>query len=335
MHKLSLLLGLLLLLSTAAPFVTAQEDGDDDTPTTDRTIAQVVTDFASADEPQFTRLLAAVRSAEAGVLETLADPDATLTVFAPTDAAFEVLELELGRRPAEEALNTPNVAASILLYHTLPFELSATELAELLDTNDGFVTVPTAQGQYIDIGSTEEGPVLDSTARLVLDQVDIAAANGVIHVIDAVLLPEAGTVAEVLSDNYASADPPQFSALLDAVAAADPAISDYLSELENDFTLFAPVDAAFAEAALPDDPTATLQYHVVPERLGSAAIRDLLDESADDTLTVEALDGATLTLRIDDDGRLLVNGAVQVLASDIDAVNGVIHAVDAVLGTAE
>lgn len=338
MRKLFTLLTVVLLLAVTVgvlpPTPPSVAQDDDNAPT----IAELVTARAEdEDNPQFTLLLEAIRASEASVLETLADDDATLTVFAPTDAAFELLTLELGRRPAEEAFANPDVAASIMLYHVLPFELGSTELATLLDANDGFATVPTAQGQYLDVAATvapeddAPGIQIDGQATIQLELVDIPAANGVVHVIDAVLLPEAGTVTEVLQFNYANAEPAEFTALLGAVESADPAIATYLGALENDFTLFAPVDAAFADVELPDDVTSVLHYHVVSERLGSAAIRERLDAADTDTITVETLTGETLTLGFSDAGALVVNGTVAVLASDIDAVNGVIHAVGGVL----
>lgn len=325
----ALVVALLLLLS-ASPTALAQ-DGGDDTPEETPTIARLLADLAEDDDaPQFTQLLNAVRGADAAVLETLADPNAELTVFAPTDNAFELLALELGRRPTNEILNSQTVLAGILLYHTLPYTLSSDELIRQLDDRNGFVTLPTAQGQALDVLQTDAGISIDGVAELVIEQLDIPASNGVVHVIDAVLLPEAGTVAEVLQMNYAEAEQPEFTALLDAVGSADASVLAYLGALDNEFVLLAPTDAAFAGLGTVEDLDALLARHVLPGRLNAATIAEAVRQGP---LEVETLNGDSVTFDMDDGGTLVVDGAT-IIAVDIDAVNGVIFVLDAVLAPA-
>ena len=162
---------------------------------------------------------------------------------------------------------------------------------------------------------------------------DVVASNGVIHVIDAVLLPPepepqpaaeadaTGTIVDI-----AVADG-RFETLVAAVTAAD--LAETLSG-EGPFTVFAPTDAAFAalpegtvEALLEDIPTLTqiLLYHVVAGDVRAADVVTL--ESA------ETLQGGSVSITAED-GEVRINGALVVIA-DVVASNGVIHVIDAVL----
>jgi uncharacterized surface protein with fasciclin (FAS1) repeats len=174
MQRLKLITIFILLLVLMIP-VKAQDDD---------TIVDVVTAAAEADEAEFTVLLELVT--ELNLAATLADTDAEFTVFAPTDAAFEAL-LEEFELTMEDLLETPDLVKDILLYHIAEGTFSASDLAEL-------ETVATVQGSEIVIAlDDDENIVLDDVAAVV--EADIEAANGVIHVIDNVLLPpEEGAV---------------------------------------------------------------------------------------------------------------------------------------------
>ncbi|MAT06769.1 MAG: fasciclin [Acidimicrobiaceae bacterium] len=124
----------------------------------------------------FTTLVAAVEAA--GLVETLSGED-ELTVFAPTDAAFESLGLT-----AEELLADTETLTSILTYHVVPGEVLAADVVAL-DAQ----SVATVNGAEVDI-SVDGDTVMVNDATVVTADVD--ASNGVIHVIDTVLLPPAG-----------------------------------------------------------------------------------------------------------------------------------------------
>ncbi len=147
------------------------------------TIADIVVASAEAEEAEFTVLLAAVGAADPAIIEALADPEASLTVFAPTDAAFTDL-LELLETDAESLLADTDLLSTVLLYHVI----DGAVMAETVVTLDG-EAVPTLLGEdfTITISVTDDGVVLNDAVNVVVT--DIEADNGVIHVIDAVLLP--------------------------------------------------------------------------------------------------------------------------------------------------
>lgn len=141
------------------------------------TIAQVV-----SSNPDFSILLEAV--VKAGLVPALSDPAAKLTVFAPTNAAFEALLVELGITK-EQLLNLPNLQA-ILLYHVLGQVVFSAAIK-----NGKTKDIPTLNGKTIDLKrKCSKLDVIDQQGRRAkVIGVDILAENGAIHVIDKVLLP--------------------------------------------------------------------------------------------------------------------------------------------------
>jgi uncharacterized surface protein with fasciclin (FAS1) repeats len=276
------------------------------TTTTERgSIAEV-----AAENGNFTILLAALT--EAGLASTFADDEAgPFTVFAPTDDAFAALLVELGLT-AEELLASPDLA-DILTYHV-------TEGSVLFSAAAGLEVIPTLNGMPI----AQDGGVLDDRASVV--SADIVASNGVIHVIDRVLLPNK-TIADI-----AVADS-RFSTLVAALTEADlvGAVADETASL----TVFAPTNDAFAAALAALDLTAAellaspdladiLLYHVVP---GTFLAADVIAAAPFDAPTLQ---GSPIAVEIVDGG-VVLNGTVNVIITDVQAVNGVIHAIDFVL----
>jgi uncharacterized surface protein with fasciclin (FAS1) repeats len=202
------------------------------------------------------------------------------------------------------------------------------------DLSDG-MEVETLQGAPVTFSITDEGAMINEANIIAAD---IEATNGVIHVIDAVILPPSGeaemegeaeesTMAEEDIVDTASAAG-EFGTLVTAVQAAG--LVDALKG-EGPFTVFAPTDEAFA--ALPEgtldtllaDPEGDLSqillYHVVPGKVMAADLRDGME--------AETLQGMSVTFSISDDGAM-VDGA-NIIATDIEVSNGVIHVIDAVL----
>lgn len=250
------------------------------------TIADIVVASTEAETPEFTTLLAAVSAADPGILEALANEEAELTVFAPTDAAFAALAEALGEEAFTEILTeegTPRLN-EILGYHVLSGVVASADVVAGLEGAEaddmGAVSFPavTLSGQAIDVAGTVDdmgaidlsaGITIDS-ANLVLEMIDIEAANGTIHVIDAVLVPELRTIADIVVE-LTEAEEPEFTTLLTAVGAADPAVLELLADPTAEVTVFAPVDAAFAaveglDGIVADTEllTTILQYHVFP-----------------------------------------------------------------------
>jgi transforming growth factor-beta-induced protein len=142
-----------------------------------------IADIVAGDE-NFSILLAAVEAA--GLTEALADPNATLTVFAPTNEAFEKALEALGIT-AEELLGDPETLTAILTYHVLGEVVTSSDL-----TAAGLESIPveTLNGAELVVQVGDDGSVTfaDQGETMVI-QADVEASNGVIHVIDGVLLP--------------------------------------------------------------------------------------------------------------------------------------------------
>lgn len=338
----TLLVGLLMLGGVFA--ATAQDDPG--------TIADIVVASTQAETPEFTALLAAVQAADPAVLEALSNPEAELTVFAPTDAAFAALgEETLAAVLADQALVT-----DILLFHVVEGKVMSADVVAALEASatmeatpeaDAMAeeatapsfSVPTLQGQSIDIAAGDMGSVTVNGAKLNLEMVDIEASNGVIHVIDAVILPETRTIADIVVEAASMTEGAEFTTLLAAVQAADPAVLATLSNPEAELTVFAPTDAAFAalgeetlNAVIADRAQLTdiLLYHVVPGVVPSRDVTALLESNDGIVMVDTALEGAQAEVTGDVEMGLMINNA-RIIMTDIDAGNGVIHVIDAVI----
>lgn len=316
----------------------------------DATIADIVVASAQAETPEFTTLLAAVSAADTAILSALSDADAELTVFAPTDAAFAALAASLGEEAFNEILSedgTPRLN-EILLYHVVGGLVGSADVVAALsgaEADDmGHVSFPvvTLSGQAFDVAGAlgEDGLDLSAgiriaEANLMLEMVDIEASNGVIHVIDAVIVPELRTIADIVVA-LAGADEPEFTTLLEAVSAADPAVLALLSDPTAGITVFAPVDAAFAAVEGLGDIvadtallTAILQHHVLLGSVYSFQLGDLVDDMG--MAAVAMASGAEATIAVSDMGVMIDEANILLDLVDIEASNGVIHVIDAVI----
>ncbi|MGB9623413.1 MAG: fasciclin domain-containing protein [Phycisphaerae bacterium] len=239
----------------------------------------------------------------AGLAESLKDKG-PFTVFAPTDEAFA----RLPKGTLEALLKNPPKLRQVLKYHVVPGHVTASNVVKLTSAR-------TLLGQSVSIDAS--GGVTVNNANVV--KPDIACRNGVIHVIDAVLLPKDDVIDVAAKDG-------SFKTLLAAVDSAG--LTDVLRG-EGPFTVFAPTDEAFAklpkgavEGLLQDPPKlrAVLKYHVVPGRLMAA---DLPGRSSAKTVLGQSLTLVTASpTRVD-------NAAIT--KADILASNGVIHVIDAVM----
>ena len=237
------------------------------------------------------------------------------TVFAPTDDAFIALAGALGAS-AEDLLALPELA-DILLYHVIGAQVLSTDLA------DG-ATATTLLGEDVTVTINDDGIFINDAQVIVAD---ITTDNGVVHVIDAVLLPPTEPEPYTVVDVIVNSD--VHNLLEAAVIEAD--LAGPLSG-EGPFTVFAPTDDAFAALAFALDATAEdllalpeladiLLYHVVGAQVLST---DLADGATATTLL-----GEDVTVTINDDG-IFINDA-QVIVADITTDNGVVHVIDAVL----
>ena len=249
----------------------------------------------------------------AGLVDAL-NGEGPFTVFAPTDAAVvaltEVLEIT-----AEELLALPNLG-DILQYHVVAASAFSTDLT------DGQM-IGTLQGSDVTVTINMEGVFINEAMVTVAD---IAADNGVVHVIDAVLLPPApvsNTVVDVIVNSE------DHTVLEAAVLAAD--LAGALSA-EGPFTVFAPTDAAFT--ALMEALELSAEELLAFEGLTDVLLYHVVGAQA---LAADLSDGQEITTLLDQDVTITINGMgvfvnqAMVTVADIVADNGVVHVIDAVL----
>jgi uncharacterized surface protein with fasciclin (FAS1) repeats len=267
----------------------------------DTTVVDII-----VDSDDHNTLEAAVLAAD---LATTLSGEGPFTVFAPTDSAFSALP----EGTLEFLLDTANrdSLVAILTYHVVGDSVPSSVL-----TDGMFATTVNEDSVYIRV--TEDGVMVNNA---MVTMADIAADNGVVHVIDAVLLPPPATVVDVVVSDTT------LTTLETAVTQAQ--LVDALSG-EGPFTVFAPNDTAFADLedglldSLLADPTGDLatilQFHVVPGRFMSS---DLAEGAMLTTLEGEALE-ISLT------GGATVND-IAILRTDLLAGNGVVHVIGGVL----
>jgi transforming growth factor-beta-induced protein len=256
------------------------------------TIAEI-----AASNPDFETLSSALDAT--GLGDALAG-EGPFTVFAPTDAAFDRLPEGLVAGLSTEQL------ADVLRYHVLSGDVDAATAVTL----DRAMTL---QGSEIQLGT--EGDRLYLDGLTLVTTTDIEASNGVIHVIDSVLVPGTfpGTITDVVT-TY-----PRLSML---ASAATPAVAEALAA--DGRTLFAPVDSAFEGVTLPDDVESVLFYHAVAD--------DVPADVAVTLASARTANGAFLAVRTDDGVQLDDSfKRTNVVYTDIRTQNGVIHLIDDVL----
>lgn len=295
---------------------------DDESNSSDQTIAEIASDNSN--------LSILVQALEKVNLVATLDGSTQYTVFAPTNEAFADFL---------EANNFANLDAvpeallkEVLLNHVIVGEVTSGQLTtgyvktlgkgSASSTNTLSMYINTANGVVINGGTTNGGATVTTA--------DVQASNGVVHVVNGVIgLP---TVV-----NHAIANP-DFSVLVQALTRNDqPDFAGILSGSANaPFTVFAPTNAAFTSllgelqlSALADVPQATLEktlkYHVVTGAniLAASLTNGSVDTFAGDSFTISLIGGAKIT-----DANSRVSNIV---ATDVQASNGVVHVIDKVL----
>lgn len=299
MKKLmNLLLILVLLMSTTSVYAA---EGD-------------LVDVASGNE-DFSILVSALVEAE---LVTALQAEGPFTVFAPTNEAFQALLNQLDIS-AEDLLAHPQLS-EVLLYHVVSGKVLSTDLS------DGMMA-ETLQGESLSVDLSMGVKINESTVTLA----DLDATNGVIHVIDQVLVPESfvlETEAELPSIVDIALGNEDFSMLVSLLQQAE-----LVSVLQGEgpFTVFAPTNAAFEalldglgvtpEALMAQpDLSKVLLYHVLSGKIMSTDLQD--------GMTAPTVNGENITVDLSDGVK--INESV-VSAADIQASNGVVHVIDSVL----
>jgi uncharacterized surface protein with fasciclin (FAS1) repeats len=320
---------------------------DDNNPMIDNNAPTMDIVETAAADGRFTTLLAAAEAAD--LVEALKS-EGPLTVFAPTDDAFNALP----EGTVEALLGDIDALTAILTYHVVPRAITAEEVVTLSSAE-------TLNGAEVAITVSGDGSVMIDGAKVII--ANIETTNGIIHVIDAVITPPSsdgtaakvawgssgyrmggGWIAEAIIEGrlnwitkylsiYNVARLAGLSTLNSAVNAAD---LDYTLKRTGPYTVFAPTNEAFATLfeflgeeevnnllSNPEALAGVLLYHVVPDKVTSSTVVTL------DGQMVEMANGGDVTVTVDDNG-VMVNDA-NVVAVDIMARNGVIHVIDGVL----
>ena len=233
------------------------------------------------------------------------------TVFAPTDAAFALLPPSV-----LASLDNPTLS-TILTYHVYAGKALAATVVTL-------PSATTVQGEPVSILVSGGSVYLNGMAKVTTT--DIAADNGVIHVIDAVLLPPSipfpGTLVDALKAS------PTFSTLVSAVVSAELATTLAGDNSGKGFTVFAPTNGAFVKLGLDLstlDKAAlsnVLLYHVAGSEVPASTVVGLT--------SAPTLQGASVSIAVSG-GQVLLDGEAKVVRTDLNTTNGIIHVIDTVL----
>ncbi len=284
--------------------------GDDEEVVTPSTIV----DVALADA-QFSTLTSALTKAE---LVTALQGTGPFTVFAPKNAAFTKAGITSLDGLSKDAL-TP-----ILTSHVLNGKVLSADVK-----SGGASTLNTNNNIYLSVNST--GVYINGNIKVIATDVD--ASNGVIHVIDNVIIPPTNSLVQI------AATTEDFSELTSLVLAADPAVAAALTAASTTgLTVFAPTNAAFTElyktipkATLLDPSnkqllTDVLLYHVVSGRVFSTDLPNVTGQVATvntENISFDLTNGAKVVGKS--------SGNANITAANVLATNGVIHVIDKVL----
>ncbi len=274
---------------------------------TNQSFAQQNIVDTAASAGNFSTLLTAAKAA--GLAETLATGN--FTVFAPNDDAFS----KIAPDAIANLLKPENreQLAAILTYHVVPGTVRAADAYSLENTS-------TVNGQRLALDIDGDLPTIGD-ANLI--KTDIECTNGVIHVIDSVLMPASDSIPTVATNAGT------FNTLL--TAATEAGLAETLGSV-GPFTVFAPSDDAFnklpagtvEDLLKPENRSKLvniLKYHVVSGRA--------YDSDAVKARSVSTLQGQSVNVSVSEKG-VRINDA-NVIARNIEASNGVIHVIDAVL----
>ena len=304
MKKQTLILGMAVILGISV-LTSCEKEDEMNNP---KAVSEMTVAEYAVSDPNFSTLVKALT--KANLVNTL-NSAGDFTVFAPTNTAFDILFAELGVMGIDNL--TAEQLTPILLYHVLGKEVKSSMIME------GYVaTLSPAQNSYLNLNISLMGGVkLNKNTSVTTADVDVM--NGVIHVIDKVLLPPTVVDHALANEN--------FSILVSAVVKAG-----LVETLMGDgpFTIFAPTNAAFQALftqlgisgindLTAEQLTPILLYHVVSGNVRSTGL------SAGD---VETLNGK---ISIAISPKPSINTDTNIIATDVQASNGVIHAIDKVL----
>jgi len=266
----------------------------------------------------FTTLVTALQAT--GLDVTLADTSQEYTVFAPTDAAFELL----GSDTIEALLADTEKLSDILTYHVIAGRVSAS-----VAVSSAGSTVEMVNEDMVGL-SLDGDNLLVNTATVTMT--DIEASNGIIHVIDAVLMPPNDIGEPTMNIVDTAVADGRFTTLVAALQAAD--LVTALEDSTKNYTVFAPTDDAFAliapdtlDALIADQAalSSVLLQHVVEGPVNSVTAYTLNGTMA------TTLSGAMIPISINSETDNLLFGGTNIIIKDLYTTNGIIHVIDAVV----
>lgn len=299
-----------VLLSSSFVFTSCDDDDDDEV------MIQPTTNIVGTAQslPALSTLTSAIVAAG---LDTALSGPGPFTVFAPNNAAFDKLD------PAtlNTIVSTPSLLTALLQYHVVSGEVKSNGLSN--------GAVPTLlSSQNIDVSIS--GGTVSLNGNSNVTAADLETTNGVIHIIDEVLIPDnfiTQTITDLAINNS------NFSILVDILTM--PEFSDILaaaSNIQSDLTVFAPTNDAFVnllgalnKSSLDEIPVGILKEIVSYHILGTSVMST---ELSDGMTAPTLLDGESIM--VDLSNGVMINNS-NVIAADVEAVNGVIHGIDNVL----
>ncbi len=303
--KMSFYLMFAAVLTLGVSLTSCDDDDDKDVMPKTNTIVDI-----AVSDANFSILVQALTKTD--LVSTL-NGSTNYTVFAPTDAAFQALLAELKLNSLDQI--PTDELKKILLYHVVGGSNKSTALST------GYYPSASEKqdGYFYSIYFDKEALMLNGKAKVT--QADIMADNGVVHVIDKVITPQSIT-------DHAIANP-GLSSLTAAVVKADLAAT--LDDDTNNFTVFAPTNAAFTEllttlntslANLSKEAlTPILLYHVVNGFVPAASVK---------TSSVNTLALKQISIVANANG-VTLNNSAKVILTDVVATNGIIHVIDKVI----
>ena len=308
----------LAILLTAT--VSCSDDDDANPP------AQAPTLVEAAQSAGLTTLLDAVGAVD-GLGQTLLNAEA-ITVFAPTNDAFADALTAFGANDLNElvaAIGGVENLETVLGFHVVPAVAFSTDLPE------GATNFNTLAGQEITVTRNGTSVTVTDAAGNISNVViaDVEIENGVVHVINGVLLPELpDTIVDLALGND------DLSSLVAALQYTG--LDEVLADRSAEFTVFAPTNTAFATfldgAALEDLPVEVVTQVLLNHVLTGTALSGDLSTSYTNTLATFSDTENNLSLYINTDNGVTLNGISSVTGANNEAANGVVHVVDAVIG---
>lgn len=288
-------------------------DDDDDVMIENRNIVQI-----AQATPELSTLVSALTKYP-NLVNTLSAPG-TFTVFAPDNDAFAALLPIIGQNSIDDI--PENVLENVLQYH-----VHAAAAVQSGSITSGLLTMVNGENATISINN---GVFIDNSQ---VTTADVLASNGVVHIIDNVIVPPSmlPIVGTIVAPAYFNKE---FTTLIAAVQAADPSILQLLlsnGPSDSGLTLFAPTNDAFTAAGITDLSAvaavvdAVLAYHVIDGTVLAANLP---------TTTIAASEIPTLGGNFyltNAGGSVNINGTTQVVATDILGSNGVVHVINRTL----